>query len=577
MKVILTVGSPQSGYEAVAHLLSQAGIAQANASNKANLTPQALQEQLLHSHEIDLSSATALAQVQPGKFWNELAADLFLSNIQKANWGWADHQTALLMDFWHDFDAQVRLLLIYNSPAKHLEQVLSRNTKPTAQTITAALDDWVRWNTVLLRYLHRHPDYCVLVNSQQAIDQPQALVERLSAHWQLSSSNVPAASPSQKTAHHHLQAHLISQFIDKHHPALALHQELEGASFLQTNASSDPVESHMGNPYGAWADWVKASAQLTALGEMNIALTHASEKASELNTGFQQENEHLLLQFHEVQQELEICFLKNETLTQLVEQAEHITGDLIVAQTQRDELAQENASLSAAREIAIQDKTDALAQLETLVKENVALTQSSEKASEKNTWLRQESEQLLLQLHEVQQELEQYYLLYQQVKNESDLKTKTAGFSADFWLRNQPQELVIDLQQEIAGSNWYPPESDGRWAGPATLSTLQMPAMQTGNYLLELDIVDAMHPDIVNGLVIEAFNQTHPVEVSYPLYKNEYPLVCKVPISISANMAAEPWLIGLRFPQLVSPGDSGSDDKRHLSIRLRTLRLVKQS
>jgi hypothetical protein len=104
-----------------------------------------------------------------------------------------------------------------------------------------------------------------------------------------------------------------------------------------------------------------------------------------------------------------------------------------------------------------------------------------------------------------------------------------------------------------------------------------MPPLQAGDYLLELDIVDAMNLGIVNGLVIEAFNQAHPVEVSYPLYKGEYPLICKVPICIALNAAAEPWLIVLRFPQMVSPGDSGADDKRHLAIRLRTLRLVKQS
>jgi hypothetical protein len=529
MKVILTIGSPQSGYETVAHLLNQAGIAQANASNKANLTPQVLQERLLRSHEVDLSSNTALAQVQPGKFWNELATDLFLSNIEQTNWGWADHQTALLMDFWHDFDSQVRLLLVYNSPAKHLERVLSGNAKPTAQTITVALDDWVRWNTALLRYLHRHPDYCVLVNGQQVIDQPLALVEKLSDHWQLNLSNLPAVNPSNSTAYQHLQAHLISQLIDKHHPALVLHQELEGALLLQTDTSADQVESHMGNHYSTWADWVYASTQLTELEKNNAALT------------------------------------------------EYISQDLKVTQTQRDELAQENEFLAAAQEIAIQAKTDALAQLESLTKENVTLTQSCEKAVEQNTWLKQEGEQLLLQLHEVQQELEQYFLLYEQAKSDSDVKTNTTGLSTDFWLKHQPKELVINLQQDIAGSNWYPPEPQGRWAGPATLSTLQMPPLQAGDYLLELDIVDAMNLGIVNGLVIEAFNQAHPVEVSYPLYKGEYPLICKVPICIALNAAAEPWLIVLRFPQMVSPGDSGADDKRHLAIRLRTLRLVKQS
>ena len=518
-----------------------------------------------------------MAQVQPGKLWNELATDLFLANMQQPNWGWADPQSAVLMDFWHDFDAQVRLLLIYNSPADYLTQVLIQNTQPSTQQVEAALDEWVRWNTALLRYMHRHPDYCLLVNSEHAVLQPLNFLDAVAAHWQISGLDTAAITGNSRPDFQHLRAHLVNRLIDKHHPALALYQELQGASFLPTDPSLDSAESLTGNSHGTWNDWVNASTQLAKLNQENAVLARASEKAGEINTGLKQESEHLLLQLHEVQQELESYFLKNEALTQLAEQAETITRELKDMQTQRDALAHENTLLTAAREIVIQAQTDALAQLDCVRSENAVLARASEKAGEFNTGLRQESEHLLLQLHEVQQELEEYFLLYQQAKSESDLKIKTTGLSTDFWLRHQPQELVIDLLQDIAGSNWYPPESEGRWAGPATLSTLQMPPLQAGDYTLELDIVDAMHLGIVKGMVVEAFNQTHPVEVSYPLYKGEYPLVCKVPISISANMAVEPWLIGLRFSQLMSPGNNGSDDKRNLAIRLRTLRLMKQS
>ena len=135
----------------------------------------------------------------------------------------------------------------------------------------------------------------------------------------------------------------------------------------------------------------------------------------------------------------------------------------------------------------------------------------------------------------------------------------------------------MDMQQDIAGSNWYPAESDGRWAGPATLSSLQMPPVQPGNYTLALDIVDAMNLGIVKELVVETLGQTLPVEVLFPLYKDEYPLVCKVPINISQAAAQQAWQINLRFPQTKSPAESGSDDHRHLALRLRTVKLIKHA
>jgi len=177
----------------------------------------------------------------------------------------------------------------------------------------------------------------------------------------------------------------------------------------------------------------------------------------------------------------------------------------------------------------------------------------------------------------VQEELEHYFLRYQEIERQQ--QSKATGFVADFWRMHQPQELVIDMQQDITGNNWYPAESDGRWAGPAALSTLQMPPLQAGNYTLELDIVDAMSLAIVNNLVVEALGQTPPVEVFYPLYQGEYPLICKVPLTLSQAAAQQPWSINLRFHQLVCPADTGADanDRRNLSMRLRSVKLVKQS
>jgi hypothetical protein len=498
MKVILTIGNPHSGYEAVEHILNQAGISSAQASNKASMSPQALQAQLLRSHEIDLIGNAPLGQVQPGKLWNELATDLFLANLQHPTWGWADPQSAVLMDFWHDFDAQVRLLLVYNSPANYLEQVLSQHAQPTPENIAMALDEWAHWNTNLLRYLHRHPDYCVLVNSQQAAAEPQTLVDTLASHWQISGLNSTATSAAGTHAYQRLQAHFINQLIDPQHPALALLQELDGAALWSATPSTTPAadaEPTASADWADWADWAKLRANLAHL---------ESESAA-----------------------------KSDALAQLSQQLEQCQAQLAQASAQASQ------------------------------------------ASLEGTELKQENDLLLLQLHQVQEELEHYFLRHQEL--EKSQNSKAVSFVTDFWRMHQPQELVISMQQNIAGSNWYPAESDGRWAGPATLSTLQMPPVQPGNYTLDLDIVDAMNLDIVNSLVVEALGQTMPVEVFYPLYKGEYPLICKVQLRVSDSATQQAWLLNLRFTQAVCPADNGSDDMRNLSIRLRTLKLVKQA
>ena len=600
MKVILTIGSSYSGYQAIAEMLTEAGIAGAQAGSKASLSPQAMQSRLLHSHEIALNANAPLTQLQPGKLWNELATDLFLANLHQPNWGWADHQSAVLMDFWHDFDSQVRLLLVYNSPASYLEQALGQR-EPTPQAVNAALDDWARWNTALLRYLHRHPDYCVLVNSEQARAQPQALVDALTAHWQINGLDGAAASAPSAPAYRHLQAHLINQLIDPQHPALTLLQELDGAALLVTapQADADPQAAATDTPSvnAAWAEWAQVRTILGQLGQRDVEAAAEAEVLAQLDQLVQekskliaeladltrasadlctscpdkteavvvkQESELLLLQLHQVQEELESYFLKNQELTPLAEQVDKLKADLANSQMQLDEKAKEIVNLQSKNELLNNEKAA------------LSSTKHTEsKTSAEVTELKQENELLLLQLHQVQEELEHYFLRNQEL--EKAQQAKATGFVTDFWRRHQPQELLLDMRQDITGNNWYPPEIDGCWAGPGTLSTLQLPPLQPGLYAIELDIVDAMNLAIVNELMVEALGQSLPVEVSYPLYKSDYPLICRVQLSVPFDAVQQPWSIGLRFPQTVSPAASGSDDQRQLAIRLRTVRLSKQS
>ena len=693
MKVILCTGCPNSDHEGVFAILLRAGLVPAQAGSLTALSPQKLQEQLLRSQDIDLNSTSPLTQVQPGKLWNQLATDLFLPNIHHTVWGWADHQTALLMDYWKEFEPQVCILLVYNSPSDYLAQVLRHDTQADAQKVSNALDDWTRWYTVLLRYFHRHSDYCMLVNSRSAADKPQTFINTLASQWQVSGLNSTAVSPACAPAYQHLQAHLIGQLIEPHHPAVALYQEIEGAalSAIWDAAAAVPRAD------SAWSDWVEARSSLQQITQkyrdivdVNTDLTHERDQfKSQLDhlqfadvqlvqvnaemSELRQENELLLLQLHQVQEELESYILKNQSLSPLAEQIEQVNNQLEITRSQCDALADDKAALAQAHLAMRTENVELVQQIYRLQEQLNEVSKSNETSSEL-AGLRKENELVLLQLHQVQEELESYILKNQsltplaeqieqinkqleisrrqcdaladdkaglaqahlalraenaelvqqihrleeqlnevnkssQTKSElADLRkenelvqlqlhqvqgelahyflryqeldkarhAKATGFVVDFWRMHQPQQLVVNMKRDIVGSNWYPTESDGRWAGPNLISTLQMPPIQPGNYMLELDIVDAMSLTIVDKLLVEALGQTTPVAVFYIRKRGKYPVICKVPLTIPQSTAQQPWEIGLRFIETVSPSDKGADDRRNLSIRLSTLRLTIQ-
>ena len=108
--------------------------------------------------------------------------------------------------------------------------------------------------------------------------------------------------------------------------------------------------------------------------ELKIALTETQREKSSV----QSENELLLLQLHQVQEELEQTFIQKKQ--------------------------GEGESKKMSDLIETQEK-----QLETLNKENAALKQNSEKQTHQSHEFESENELLLLQLHQVQEELEHYF------------------------------------------------------------------------------------------------------------------------------------------------------------------------
>ncbi|RLJ20340.1 hypothetical protein DJ031_05920 [bacterium endosymbiont of Escarpia laminata] len=173
------------------------------------------------------------------------------------------------------------------------------------------------------------------------------------------------------------------------------------------------------------------------------------EKLESTNKVTGQENELLLLQLHQVQEELEAVFLQKQQIGQAQKEQDTKLKQL---QQERDEArrqfqTEEKARKGLAGELQklqtqigqLTKGRDEQAKLATERQAQLTQTrQSQEKLESVKKETEQENELLLLQLHQVQEELEHYFLKYQELVQASEERLHTA--SSDSEEQREPEK-----------------------------------------------------------------------------------------------------------------------------------------
>jgi len=131
--------------------------------------------------------------------------------------------------------------------------------------------------------------------------------------------------------------------------------------------------------------------------------------------------------------------------------------------------------------------------------------------------------------------------------------------------------LEIDMRTEITGGNWWRPESDGRWAGPENESSLLIPALGFGRYVVAINIVDEIDAGIIDEMGF-TFNR-QAVELNRE--SHGLPVSLTAEIEISDEYRFPFWSLKFSFPRLASPAQFGSPDQRMLAIRVKSVRLTR--
>ena len=331
MNKILIVGHPQSGYKEVEELLNACGMAGAQPSRREGYLPQQISATLCKAHNAStlqrIEAGSDVQQINVGPLWNGMALDLMLGNLDQEFWGWSDPQAIFLLDYWLSLDPAITFVFVYDKP----QSVLTRMDAQSAagldsQSLQQRAHGWTAYNAALLHFFLRHPQRCLLVNTQQvrasAASYLQQMRARIDAPWSdrmdqlagplaLTEGDAPVdadtdslalaaagctADTSRRSPSDALTTYLADALLSQHTASLQLYEELQSCANL-------PLDDEVGRIVPAALDaWQSMVARQLELQEQLDEQTRQRE--------FEKKNELLLNQLRQVQEELETARVK---------------------------------------------------------------------------------------------------------------------------------------------------------------------------------------------------------------------------------------------------------------------------
>lgn len=324
MKTIVTCGHPLSGYQDVHALLRAAGLEEAAAATGDDVTPGRFHELVLQAHEAD-GRDNESGPLKPGLFWQRLAADLFMANMSRPLWGWADAATVRLLDFWAGFEASVRFVLVYCSPAALAARAVDQGLPPGR--LDDLLQDWADVNAEMLRFYNSHPTRCLLVDAEAVAAAPGRFADLASQRFNLPAPTRPAAGTAPPAGAPDAAIRYFAGVLQGRRPGLeSLANELASSADLPGEPGSDADAEAALRQYAALLADRRAGAEaLAALADkeagcrerLAAAVAEASSAARQADRLSEaeatcaalqdaaQENGQLVIRLHQVQEELE--------------------------------------------------------------------------------------------------------------------------------------------------------------------------------------------------------------------------------------------------------------------------------
>lgn len=334
MKTLCITGFAHPALSDIAENIFSSGLSAAKASQQQESMDIDGWHQRVIAKHAGVSGIGGVSQV--GRLWEQLAADIFLNNLHTAAWGWCSPQSLFLLDFWEQFDPQIYFVLVCVSPQQALSEAIAHASSDLQPE--QVLKDWYNAHQTLLRFHLRHPERSMLLMAEDALAAPQQLIEKLAADWSLPLQTHPRHSHSLRAANHGVHpdivaGYLAQQLLADRSAEETLFQEIQACMTLLGNAPDASIHSSssisVSAVISAHRQMYEQSQKVQALEQTQTQLRaelenskDASERTTQLDalqtelTDVREEAELLLLQLHQVQEELEHYFLAHQQTLQ---------------------------------------------------------------------------------------------------------------------------------------------------------------------------------------------------------------------------------------------------------------------
>lgn len=443
MNSICITGYLSQDLSLIQEILNQAGMqaalpAQRDSSMSISFWHQQV-ESLLAKENSDASDEFGAA-ANLGRLWEQLASDIFISNLHSQTWGWADTRSRPLLGFWKNFDPQLRFVLVVCSPERLIAHAIeSSNDVPNVEII---LNQWQSYTEALLAFYKENPKRCIVVNVQDCIDQPAIFLRTLNKKWGLQLNKVHFPNVSDLGLSD-LTRYLAAEFVQASTTHNGLFDKIYKSVALNSSGSRrEVIPSH-----AELMKWYrKMQGDLVQRGQDQLALQTKHNKLTERldqeratsaelsaqNFALERKQKELTLEIDSVRADFLRLKQSNSNLQEDLKKLKDIKAQFEsgVESNGRFQVSLKEArdQLGASQHLLGESNLSRLATEKTHSQQIATASDLAEKLAKANTQLdayasiekdlKEESELLLLQLHQVQEELETYFLKYQDVTKE---------------------------------------------------------------------------------------------------------------------------------------------------------------
>lgn len=134
-----------------------------------------------HGFDGDGWEAAPLTSLEPT--WVARANGLLLPRQGYEQWGWKDPRTVLLLSLWAKLLPGARFVFLFRAPWDVVDSLFRRGDSAIRERPERAPSIWRRYNELVLGFMSKHPDRCLLFDSDAVAGQPLGFVQAINARF----------------------------------------------------------------------------------------------------------------------------------------------------------------------------------------------------------------------------------------------------------------------------------------------------------------------------------------------------------------------------------------------------------